>query len=166
MSTTDPLLEKLLEANERLAGWYQAIDREWERLKQEYNARAGSPYGFTAHVTEMSQRAIASVKEDPKAAVFAILDEVADAFLTLPPEDRDIVNDFFADCRDLERAHRGYISAHAAARLRATSDVIWLWRGITIAGLAKGGTDCRDLILSLNDLWDAAKAMRQGGAQA
>jgi hypothetical protein len=84
---------------------------------------------------------------------------VADAFLTLPPEDRDTVNDFFADCRDLERAHRGHISPHAAGQLRATRDAVWLRRGIVVAGLGKGGTDYRDLVLSLNDLWDAARAV-------
>jgi hypothetical protein len=158
VSAIDPLLERVLQADERLRGWYQAIDREWERLKQEHNARAGNPYGFTAHIQEMGNQAVASVKDDPKPETFAFLDQVADEFLKLTPEDRAALSDFFADCRYLERFHRAYVSARAAERLRATRDVAWLWRGIVIAALGQGGTDFRDLHLALADLWDAGKS--------
>ena len=158
MSDLDPWLEKVLAADERLAGWYRAMDQEWERLKQEHNARAGNPYGFTAHLEDMNRQAMASVQDDPRSDTFAFLDTLADEFLKLPPEDRAMLSDFFADCRHLERVHRGYVSAHAADRLRSTRDVVWLWRGVAIAALAQGGTDYRDLHLALADLWDSSKA--------
>src|SRR5688500_8456555 len=108
MSAIDDPLEKLLKADELLGVWYRAMDKEWERLKEEHNKRAGNPFGFTAHIEEMSKQAIASVKEDPRPQVFPLLDEVADAFLKVTPEERTTLSDFFADCKSLERVHRGY----------------------------------------------------------
>lgn len=158
MSAIDQLLEKVLEANERSTQWHRAVDSEWERLKQKHNERAGHAYGFTQHLEEMSKQAMASVKGDPRLAVFAIFDEVGDAFVKLTSEERSLLIDFAADCSGLERMHRGYISKHAAERLKTTRDVLWLWRGLAIAALFQGGTDFRDLHLALADVWDATRA--------
>jgi hypothetical protein len=154
----DALLEELLEASEQVEAWYRDVDQAFERLKAEHNQRAGNPMGFTAHIPEMGRQAVASVPGDPTGVAYAVMDRAADHFLKSPPEDRKQLGDFFADCRGLERIHRGYVGARAVRHLRSSRDALWLWRGLAVAALAQGGTDFRDLHLALQDLWDAAES--------
>jgi hypothetical protein len=161
MSNLYLLLQKLLEANDLLARWHQAVDREWNILQQQHIKHTGDPLGYLPHLQEIAQQAHMIVGNDPTNTVFLVFDEVADAFLQVTPDERTDFSDFFADCRELMRIHLGYIGGRAVKGLRATGAVVWLYRGVAVAALGQGGTDIRELSLALNDLCIAAQAVGQ-----
>ncbi len=159
MSNFNGLLQKLLDANDTLAGWHQAVDREWNILQRYHIERTGNPLGYLPHLQEMAQQARMTVGNDPTNTIFLVFDELADAFLQAASDERTDLSDFFADCREVMRVQLGYIGGRAAEQLRATGAVVWLYRGVAVAALGQGGTDFRDLYLALNDLRAAAQAV-------
>jgi hypothetical protein len=95
MSNFNGLLQKLLDANDTLAGWHQAVDREWNILQRYHIERTGNPLGYLPHLQEMAQQARMTVGNDPTNTIFLVFDELADAFLQAASDERTDLSDFF-----------------------------------------------------------------------
>jgi hypothetical protein len=53
MSNFNGLLQKLLDANDTLAGWHQAVDREWNILQRYHIERTGNPIASNIYGPQM-----------------------------------------------------------------------------------------------------------------
>lgn len=148
------IMNKLETANKILGPWYHAVDREWEKLKEEYIEVSGDSSGYLPYLKEMSEQARQKVGNNPTDTVYNIIDEVADTFLSGEFEERELLSEKFANSDEIERTHLGYIDRTRTMLLR-TKEALWFQRGLAVAAMGQGGRDFRDLYIALKELSDA-----------
>ena len=93
---------------------------------------------------------------DPMEMIHAFLVQEYEAYLNATQEECEAIRASFSINRDFEDLLLHYVYS-AAEKLRSTTDVKWLERGLVAASLENSGRDYRDTLLSLNDLYRAAQ---------
>ena len=144
----DALLERLLEADRLLRVFQRAVEENFQRLR-------GNPQdlSFLGSLKEISQQARAMAGPNPTARAFEVLDEAADLVWAGPAEE---LFEFYAICPAVNQALWEYLG-RAGERLQETGQRLWLRRALAVTALSRGGSDYRDLTLSLGHLARVAR---------
>ena len=149
--------EKIKGYAEQYRDWKKPIDEFRKKFREEHNI------GWSDY--EGSKKVDLAVQEfnetylkqnpDPTETIYAFLDQEYEAYLNGTQEECDAIRASFSINRAFENLLLSYVY-RAAKKLRSSRDVKWLERGLVAASLENSGTDYRDTITSLGELYKAA----------
>jgi hypothetical protein len=132
-----------------------ALARWWDRVNR-YPADLQALMRSTEAFRDAEAAARAAAGPDPRGDAYAVLDKLADVYLS-SPDDRDAIRRKVGNKRALLESMYGYVGRNAD-RILETGGREWLRRGIAIAAIEDLRTDFRDLYGYLGRLYLAAEA--------